>query len=295
MQVSIRDNMVEAAQYESLVAGLKDLELSRFELEVHRDSSVLSLGSFGEGARVRLDNPAAIAEYAKALRDAGLQVCALLLSNNFNAPDLGGEVDFVVDCIRLAHTLGAGAVRIDSAMRDVDGWTLEQRRDRFAECLHESLDRTAAQAIPLGVENHGHLGNNVEFLRSVADQVGSPLLGVTLDTANWYWYGFPLSRVYEIHREMAPLVKHTHIKNIRFPVETRETQREIGWKYGDYAAPIPDGDIDHRISVGYLYEHRYQGDLCIEDESLFRMDSEARKEALRRDSEYVRELAREFA
>lgn len=291
MLVSIRDAMVTAAGYPTLADGLRDLGLTRGEFALERDLTVSApLGS--AGSTLDLGSTEGLDAFQKQLSEAGLQVSAFLLANNFNAPDLAGEVDWVVDCIRLAHRFGASAVRIDSAMRDDEGWSLEQRVNRFAECLKEALDRTATTPVPLGIENHGRNGNNVEFLKGVCERCDSPLLGVTLDTANWYWYGFPLSRVYEIHREMAPLVKHTHVKNIRFPQEVREQQREIGWKYGEYASPVPDGDIDHQRTVAYLADHGYRGDLCVEDESLGRFTPEERKEVLRRDVRYVKQLAR---
>ena len=66
-----------------------------------------------------------------------------------------------------------------------------------------------------------------------------------MDTGNFYWYGNPIDKVYEILKSVAKYTKHTHVKNIQYPEETRNQQREIGWEYGKYVSPIYEGDIDH--------------------------------------------------
>jgi sugar phosphate isomerase/epimerase len=90
--------------------------------------------------------------------------------------------------------------------------------------------------------------------------------------------------------ELAGSVKHTHIKNIAYPPELREQQRPIGYEYGRYVCPIPDGDIDHRVVVGILRDAGYDGDLCIEDESLGKFSPDERRKVLQRDAEHLKAL-----
>jgi sugar phosphate isomerase/epimerase len=134
------------------------------------------------------------------------------------------------------------------------------------------------------------LGNRPEFLQAVFEAVSSPRLGLTLDTGNFYWFGHPLSRVYEIMRQFAPKVKHTHVKNIAYPPEMREQQRPIGYEYGRYVCPIYEGDINHSIVVEILREAGYNGDLCIEDESLGKFAPDERRSVLQRDAEHLKAL-----
>jgi hypothetical protein len=54
-------------------------------------------------------------------------------------------------------------------------------------------------------------------------------------------------------------------------------QRQMGYEYGKYVCPIPEGDIDHAKVVGLLKAAGYDRDLCIEDESLGKFDQEARR------------------
>ncbi|MCD6166289.1 TIM barrel protein, partial [bacterium] len=68
-----------------------------------------------------------------------------------------------------------------------------------------------------GMENHGEYSNNPEFLQTVFSALKDSRIGITLDSGNFYWYGFPLDEVYQLFTELAPHTKHTHIKNISYP------------------------------------------------------------------------------
>jgi len=113
--------------------------------------------------------------------------------------------------------------------------------------------------------------------------VNSPRLGLTLDVGNWYWFGHPLSHVYEIYRKYAPHTVHTHVKSIRYPADIREQQREIGYKYGEYCCPLDEGDLDFGRAVRILRDGGYNGDLVIEDESLGKYPAADRAGVLQRD------------
>jgi len=159
-------------------------------------------------------------------------------------------------------------VRIDSAMsreRELDFGT---RVALFAQGLGAALERTAGSPVTLGIENHGYQGNNLAFQLNVYKTVGSDRLGSTMDTGNFYWRGYPLSEVYGILNILAPYTKHTHVKNIKYPEDQREVMREGGWEYEKYVSPVYEGDIDHGQVVRILADAGYDGDICLEDESL---------------------------
>jgi len=142
----------------------------------------------------------------------------------------------------------------------------------------------------LAIENHGKHGNNPEFLRTVIKEVNDDRLGLTLDSGNFYWFGFPLEEVYNIFEEFASLVRHTHIKNIKYPEDIRTVKREMGYSYGDYVSPIYEGDVDHRRFVDSLRKVNYTEDLCIEDESLGKYPPEEILEIMKKDVEYLKGL-----
>jgi len=126
----------------------------------------------------------------------------------------------------------------------------------------------------------------------IGDGVGSDRFGVTIDTANFYWFGYPLSRLYEIYTEFAPHACHTHCKSIRYPADQREKQRPTGFEYGKYCCPVYEGDIDFRRVAAILYKAGYTGDLCVEDESLRHFPESQRCEVLRKEIAHLRAAAR---
>ena len=120
--------------------------------------------------------------------------------------------------------------------------------------------------------------------------IGSPRLGLTMDMGNFYWAGHPLEKVYEILEHLAPVTKHTHVKNIAYPEDVRNKQRQLGWEYGKYVCPIPDGDIDIVKVAGFLEKAGYAGGLAIEDESLGKFPQEERANVLKRDAEHIKSI-----
>ncbi len=288
MYVSVRDYDL-ANIFGSIKSALDAMGIKSVELEYFRDRTVMSPDST-DGAKDSLADRAAIDAFARKCAGLDLRVSALLMHNNFATDDLDGEIDWTVSCIRAAAQLGVKSVRIDAAIRAETDWPLERCISRFAESMTRVLDATSDLDVEMGIENHGYQGNQPEFLDQVFDKVDSPRLGLTVDTANFYWYGHPLSKVHEIIEHFAPKVKHTHIKNINFPEDKREIEREIGWEYETYASSLRDGDIDHRRIVRALRDAGYSNSLCIEDESLGRRSMEERRQVLIDDAGYLREI-----
>ena len=293
MHLSIRDEIVFAAGYETVGEGLRDLGLRAVELWVRRDDTVPAIAPErdpAQRARLRIDSPAEMDELHGQARAEGIHITALCMGNNFNASNKHAEYAWAVRAVHAAHTLNAPAVRIDAIMSGEKDLPLEQRQELVATAIHTILHETASTGVDLGIENHGFQGNDPDFLTGLLDKVGSPRLGLTLDSGNFYWRGWPLSRVYEIFAQFAPVVKHTHIKNIAYPAEIRETQREMGYEYGKYVCPIHEGDIDHARYIALLQHAGYDRDICLEDESLGKYSPEQRKANLRATADFFRAI-----
>jgi len=244
MYASVRDHIVLQV-WPTLASGLEALRLDAVEFEVTREMRVRNVEPVDGADFSVLDSEENIRRWAEHLATHGVRASAFLLGNDFNREDLEEEVAWVTGVVDAAGQLAVPAVRIDAAMSGEAEMSLDARVRRFADCMKRVLDNTDYHIVDLGIENHGRQGNDPDFLDLVLDSVGSPRLGLTLDTGNFYWAGHPLDRVYEIIEHFAPRVKHTHCKNIAYPVELQQTRRELGWKYGDYVSPLPDGDIDH--------------------------------------------------
>ena len=281
MYLSIRDEIVFTAGYPTLAAGLNDLQIEAVELWVRRDDTVPALRPEGSKTRLNLTDYIDLAMLQDEIEAENIAVSALCMGNNFNAEDREAEIDWAVRTAEAAQRLGAHVVRIDAVMRGEKELALEERQQIVAERIRRILDATEDTGVDLGIENHGMQGNDPDFLQGLLDKVNSPRLGLTLDSGNFYWRGWPLSKVYEIFAQFAPVVKHTHIKNIAYPPELQETQREMGYEYHKYVSPIHEGDIDHARYFAILREAGYDRDLCLEDESLDKFAPEQRQANLR--------------
>lgn len=288
MYLSVRDDIVFAAGYATLAEGLRDLNIPGVELFVHEDDTVPAIAPEGDKKRLKLTDPADLAALQAQAKANNVRISALCMGNDFNADDKEFQVAWAVRAVKAAQQLGAPAVRIDAIMHGERDLPLEQRYALVANAIKRILAETADTGVDLGIENHGFQGNDPEFIRGLLAAVGSPRLGLTLDSGNFYWRGWPLSRVYEIFEEFAPNVKHTHIKNIAYPPEMRETQREVGYEYGKYASPIHEGDIDHSRYIATLKKAGYDRDICLEDESMGKYDKAQYRANLKAAADFFR-------
>jgi sugar phosphate isomerase/epimerase len=220
------------------------------------------------------------------LQAAKLRISAFCVATRFFArPDF--ECDFLAKLARISQQLGVKAIRIDVVSSTL---TAEQFLDPSVAALKKLIEATEGTGVKFGVENHGPSCNNSALLSPLLDRVGSKRLGVTLDTGNFYWFGHPLAKVYELIETFAPRVVHTHCKNIRYPAEQREVQRPMGWEYARYEAPIDQGDIDFKRVVRILRAAGYAGDLCVENEGLHRLPESERVSVLAREIGYLKRL-----
>lgn len=277
MYVSIRDDVLLSTGFEDIAQGLGFYGIHGVELAVNREHRVNALTSAGSDRYLYLNRDEDVARLGEQSRQTGVRITAFMLPNNFNADDIETELAWIVRVVQVAARLGVPAVRIDAIMKGERDLPLEQREEIFARGVKHVLSQTEGLPVDLGIENHGFQGNDPNFLDGLMAKVGSPRLGMTLDTGNFYWAGHPLSEVYRILEHLAPVTKHTHIKNIHYPAEIRETRRELGYEYGKYVSPITEGDIDHAKVVGYLKAAGYDRDICLEDESLGKYEIGARR------------------
>jgi sugar phosphate isomerase/epimerase len=244
-------------------------------------------GLFGLKKPASIAKPDGVKALADLLNQNRKKISAFCLHNNFDG-NLEPEIECVKMTARAARELGVPAVRLDVQPRKI------KDQDEFLKFAIQTgkriIEVTADTNVRFGVENHGGTTNRPEFLKPFFEGVGSKRFGLTLDTANFYWFGHPLSELYGIYRTFAPNVCHTHCKSIKYPEPERDKQRPIRWEYGKYCCPIYEGDIDFKRVVRILRRAGYQGALCIENESLGRFPKEQRKEILRKEADFLRNL-----
>lgn len=278
--VSIRDQIVPAGGGRSFAETIRAIGADSIECAVGADGSVASLGA-------SLWDGASRAELKRKTDLEGLRISALLLATDFSADDGEAHVDLAVRMTEAAAELGVPVVRIDpwTAVRDLPEQVIVDNFIRRATAL---LQRTAKTGVDLAMENHGQVFNDPHVIDGVLHAIPDPQFGLTLDTGNLYWWGQPVDQVYPLIERYAPRAKHTHLKNIAYPPQLARRRREIGFEYRQFCCPLADGNLSLERMIEILLRNGYTRDLCVEDESLFKVPEGDRIQTLRRDVEAVR-------
>jgi sugar phosphate isomerase/epimerase len=288
MRIAIRDQIVPLKSGQSLFDALRVLGVDAIEVLVDINCFVPYVRT-GDGSALSVQDAASVAELRARLDAEHVRVAALLVATDFAGDHAEAHVAWAANVARAAAGLGAPAVRIDT-------WTAKQSLgpdqicQSFITRVRELLDRSVELNVDLGMENHGPFSNDEAFLDRVLEAVPNPRLGLTLDTGNFYWWGYPLDDVYRLIEKYAPRTKHTHIKNINYPPEMARQKREVGYEYKQYCCPLYDGNLDIRRVVSLLKVGGYRRDLCIEDESLFKFPEWDRLTILRNDVKALDEI-----
>lgn len=226
------------------------------------------------------------AKLREALRNSGRRITALCMHNRFDErPE--EELEWCRKTAAAAQAMGIPAIRIDVVPRRLS-------REEFpafaAEMMKKVTAATADTGVRWAIENHGNTTNDPEFLKNLFDAVGSPKLGLTLDTGNFYWFGHPLSELYGIYEMFAPRAFHTHCKSIAYPPEDRDRRRPMGYRYAEFHCPIDRGDIDFGRVLAILRKSGYSNDLCIENEALGGLTPEQVIETVSREVRLLKNL-----
>jgi sugar phosphate isomerase/epimerase len=287
MDVAIRDAMLPDLDGGQFFRCLRELGVSAIEIEVKVNGQTPHLLR-KDGSYFTINGDHAQAQLQARLKDEGVRASALLLATDFSGDEADAHVGSCVRACYAASRLGAPVVRIDPLARD-RSLSGDRVRESFVRNVVRVLRQTEDTGIDLGIENHGPVANDPEFLDEVFAAVEDPRLGLTLDTGNFYWFGHPLADVYRIIERYAPRAKHTHVKNINYPPDLAQRRRPVGLEYGRYCCPLDEGNIDLRRVAATLRAAGYDRDLCVEDESLGKTPPEGRMDVLRRDVRAVRE------
>jgi len=281
ISVSVRDQIVPVLTGETLFEVIRRLGVSRIEATVNAEELLPYLRD-REGVAPSIRDDASVRNLTGQLQAEGVQISAILLATDFSAEDADRHISWAVRVIHTASEMQTPVVRIDpwTSRDDLPPQTI---MDNFVRRVERILDQTSDTPVDVAMENHGRLFNDPQILDQVLKAIPNPRFGLTLDAGNLYWWGHPISRVYELIERYAHRVKHTHIKNIAYPLARRDVPREIGFEYKKYCSPLYEGDLDLRRIVEAVRQGGYQRDFCVEDESLFKASEGDQKEVLRRD------------
>ncbi|UCC96340.1 MAG: sugar phosphate isomerase/epimerase [Phycisphaerales bacterium] len=281
-----RDNLLKITGKPDCWSAMKALGVTGVEVEV--DSSLVCPGLWGPDETYSLATASELNAVKNRFLKEGLVITGFLMRNRFDER-LDEELKWTRKLVRAAEELDVKAIRIDVVSRRTRG-------DAFfafaVKVCKQLCDIAEGTSVCYGIENHGSVTNDPEFLQKLFDAVDSPHLGLTLDTANFYWYGHPLDELYKDFERFAPKVFHTHCKSIRYPEDKKNVRRPMGWEYSKYACPIYEGDIDFHKVAAILRKVNYQGDLCLEDESIGKYPKAEQTEVLKKEIALLKNLSK---
>ncbi len=265
--------------------------ISRVEVRVGRDLSCPGL--FDNGVTpYRIDTPQARKQLREKLSEKKKSIagfCAVVRLEKGKSDD--ANVEWVEKIAKAAGDFDRPLIMLPV----VGGGFSDEEFVKRAIGLVKKLSPIAERyRVQITLENLGHYWNRKEILEPVLKAVPTDRVGLALDITNMYWFGHPLSKIYELAATFAPYVRYVHVKNVNYPEDKREVQRSEGWQYGKYTAPVKEGDIDFRRIIGLLNKAGYRGDLTLEDDSLGKFDAAGQKRVLRENVQLLRGIVAEI-
>jgi len=268
-------------------AAMDAIGISRVEVKVQNDLSCPGLFENGK-TPYRLDTTQACQQLRKKLAEKKKSIaafcCVATLEKGKSDED---SVAWIEKIAEAARDLGRPVIMIPIVGGGFSDEEFVERATAFVKKLVPIAERYDVQ---ITLENLGHYWNRREILEPVLKAVPTDRFGLALDITNMYWFGHPLSKLYDLATTFAPYVRYVHVKNVKYPEEKREVQRPEGWQYGKYTAPVREGDVDFRRIIAILRKAGYRGDLTLEDDSLGKFDAAGRKKVLRDDVKLLREI-----
>lgn len=166
---------------------------------------------------------------------------------------VAAQVDQFVRYCQVARSMGIPIVRA-FAGDVVEGHTLDELYPRLVAGFKAVTARVAGWGLTIGIENHGRLVNSGDQLKALLHDVGSPNLGITLDTGNFCWAGHSVAAAERFCETLAPSVVSVHIKDGKF--------EDGAW----VLYPAGRGDLDIPGLLKMLAAHGYSGPVTSEYE-----------------------------
>lgn len=285
--ISCRDSLLLHSGEPDIWAAMHATDIDAAEVTLAPGGKLPRIGPKPDAHSIA--TPADVRKLAIEATKQGKQIAAFCHLSRYD-DRTEEEISLTLLAARAAVELGVPVVRIDLVQHKIKD--LDAFADFSIQVGKRLVEATKAMPVYFAVENHGGTTNRPEFLRKVFKGIGSKRFGLTMDMGNFYWFGHPLSKLYDIYTEFAPWTHHAHCKSISYPQADRERRREMGWRYRECRCPVYEGDIDYKRVVQILRKAGYSNTLCIDDESLGKYPEDQRRGILAKDAAFLRRVAR---
>lgn len=238
-------------------AGYRHLETWQLEGWHRGQVNLLSPSSDG------YPDPAVVQNYLQHLQQLCAQraiaVTVVGAFNDFVQADdaqLHRQIEHVRTCINLATALGARVVRVMGG-EPKHNVPLSACLDRIVEGYKAVIPEARKAGVTLALENHGYITNHAPTVLAILDRVNSEALRCNLDASNFRWAGYPIPKIYEFYRLLAPYTAYAHFKN---------GHARSGFVKQYTATTLDAGEMDLRYFVQTLAKAGFNGEWGIEYE-----------------------------
>ncbi|MDR3710998.1 MAG: sugar phosphate isomerase/epimerase [Capsulimonadaceae bacterium] len=193
----------------------------------------------------------------KLVASYGLRVSAFSARNDFLQVDPSTVVDQVErmkKVARVVRILDDEAVVRSEGGFDKDAVPREKWSSALYECFARCRDFLEEQQVDLAVDNHGTVTNEGDLLIALLKRLNSPRIGSNVDTMNFRWLGHDIATCNRFYKELAPFVKHVHLKD---GTGSRESYK---------GAALGEGEIDISYATAQFEAAGYKGAYAAEYE-----------------------------
>ncbi len=206
----------------------------------------------------------------------GLKIVAISPATDFLCFDDEKEAQqlAIVDAaLQAAQVLDVEVIRIFSGGVVPEGRTEEECIEEVSRILKKTAHDAERLGKKLAIESHGKFGCGLEPMAEILDRIGSPAIGVTLDTANFAVSGVDPSHAIDVLGER---ILHTHLKD-----------KVIGDDGKPKGALLGQGIAKIEECVRKLIARNYPGEMTIEIEGF---DEDELDDAHRKDLEILKAM-----
>ena len=179
-----------------------------------------------------------------------MQVSAVEIGNDFlqaDPVDLDMQVARYRARCKVIPLTGCDIARSDGGWNRNDQVPQAQWDGMMLDAFKRVADGLEEAGVRIALDNHGVTTNDGYWQLSLIERVGSPRLGVNLDTMNYRWFGHELETIDRFYEILAPHVFHVHMKD-----GTGSRQEYKG-------AALGEGEINLEHAVALLEKAGYEG------------------------------------
>ena len=287
--VGIRDSYLRGIGSPDVWSAADAIGVSQIEVQVNPKMKCQQLFE-GEEAPYSVGTPDERKELRAKLAEKKKTICAFCAPYNYGKSESDEEgIKWMGQLAEAARDLGVPVIMVP--LPGAAGMTDEQYISRTTRLLGALAPIAEKTGVQFAMENLQRFNNRREVLEPILKSLPPERVGLALDVANMYWYGFPLEEIYQMAETFAPHVRYVHAKNNRYPDDKKNVLRTPpGSGYGESAISIREGDIDFRRILQTFAKAGYRGVVTIEDDSLGKHDEAGKKATLLDDVKFLREI-----